>query len=220
MKTSEQIDLIAAALAKAQGAMDGAIKAKSNPHLKSKYADLEAVVDAIKKPLAENCIAYLQSVGNTEADKWPVIVTRLVHSSGQWIESEPLTVPLAKLDAQGIGSATTYGRRYQLAALAGVAPEDDDGNDAATPPAPAAKPAETMPKPKRTETAPEEPATGKDARQPGGFVGISDGQLKLLRAKAKAIGLADDAAILAAHPRVDSANFSAVLAAMKSEAAA
>jgi cell division septation protein DedD len=66
------------------------------------------------------------------------IETRILHKSGEWIADEGLYIPADKRNAQGFGSATTYGRRYALMALIGVAPDDDDDGNAASAPAPKA----------------------------------------------------------------------------------
>jgi hypothetical protein len=135
MKTSEQITDIAGALAKAQGAIAPAVKDSENAAFKhgtkvSKYADLAAVWGACRKPLADNALAVLQEVCRAEGGV--AVTTRITHASGQWIEFEPLTVPVSKNDAHGVGSATTYGRRFSLSAALGiVADDDDDGNGAA-----------------------------------------------------------------------------------------
>lgn len=142
MKHSESIKELAAALAKAQGAMGGASKDAENPHFRSRYASLASVVDAIKGPLSANGIAYYQTPLTNEKDECGV-ETLLVHLSGEWILADPFFVPVSKADAQGFGSALTYCRRYSLAAVCGVAPEDDDGNAAAGA-APVAKPHGTM----------------------------------------------------------------------------
>lgn len=127
MTTSDQIDKLAEALAKAQGQISGAIKDSTNPFFKSKYADLASVMDACRIPLSVNGLAIVQaarsSPGGVEVE------TMLIHSSGQWIK-ESLHLPVVKPDAQGIGSAITYARRYGLAAMVGICPEDDDGNSA------------------------------------------------------------------------------------------
>lgn len=129
MKTSDAINEIAAASAKAQAAMRPAIKDATNPAYRSKYADLAAVWEACRGPLTGNGITVWQDV--TSEENGIAVTTRLVHSSGQWVEFGPLTVPLAKRDAHGVGSATSYGKRYALAAAIGViAEEDDDGNAA------------------------------------------------------------------------------------------
>jgi hypothetical protein len=132
MNTSETINEIAGALAKAQGAMKPAVKDANNPHFKSKYADLASNVEAARAPLADNGIAVLQEA--TTGERGISVATRLVHSSGQWIAFDPLTVPLSKQDAHGVGSALTYARRYALGAALGLVAEDDDGNAAVSHP--------------------------------------------------------------------------------------
>lgn len=127
MTTSEQINEIAAALAKAQGEMGGALKDAANPFFKSKYADLASVREACLGPLTKNGIAVLQS---PEVSGVTVSVeTLLLHSSGQWVRG---TVSCAAKDdgPQAVGSAITYLRRYALQSFAAVAPEDDDGEAA------------------------------------------------------------------------------------------
>lgn len=125
MKTSEQIGEIAAALAKAQGQIQAAKADSENPHYKSKYADLASVWDACRVPLSTNALSIAQVV---ERDDVKLnIVTRLMHSSGQWIEST-LPLILQRQDMQSLGASITYGRRFGLAAMCGIAQEDDDGN--------------------------------------------------------------------------------------------
>jgi hypothetical protein len=128
MNKSEQINELAEALAKAQGAVDNAAKASTNPHFGKKYADLASVREAIREPFSANGLSYAQFL------RWsPNVVeieTILMHKSGQFL-SDTLPMPIGKNDAQAVGSAATYGRRYSLMAIAGVAPdEDDDGNAA------------------------------------------------------------------------------------------
>lgn len=134
MRTSESINEIAAALAKAQGAIEGAVKGKENPHFRSKYADLGAVWDACREHLSKNGIAVVQPINVVESpDRTAavqVVLTRLVHGSGQWIEDGGTPLLLSKQDMQGLGSAITYARRYGLMSMVGIAPEDDDGNAA------------------------------------------------------------------------------------------
>jgi hypothetical protein len=128
MQRSESIAALAAALAKAQGLIEGAVKGNINPAFRSKYADLGAVWDAIREPLTGNGIALLQQL-STEENR--VACTTLVtHASGEWIEFAPFVVPVSKQDAQGFGSAATYCRRYSLMAAVGIAPIDDDGESA------------------------------------------------------------------------------------------
>ena len=128
MQRSESIAALAAALAKAQGAIEGAVKGKTNPAFRSKYADLGAVWDAIREPLASNGLAVVQQLG-TDAGQ-VACTTVILHSSGEWLELAPFVVPVSKQDAQGFGSAATYCRRYSLMAAVGIAPVDDDGEGA------------------------------------------------------------------------------------------
>jgi hypothetical protein len=137
MQTSESIELISAALVKAQSELAHAVKDSPNEAFKRggkamKYADLSAVWDAAKPVLKANDLAALQDTVNTEAGIG--VRTRILHKSGQWIEFEPPIIPLTQKTAHGVGSATTYGRRYSLSAALGVvADEDDDGNAASMP---------------------------------------------------------------------------------------
>jgi hypothetical protein len=127
MQHSEQINELAAALAKAQGTMGGALKDSVNPFFKSRYADLESVWNACRRALAENGLSVVQSASATESGV--AVTTMMLHSSGQWMRD---TLPLhpKDLSPQGIGSAITYGRRYALAAMAGVYQTDDDAEAA------------------------------------------------------------------------------------------
>lgn len=127
-KTMTEHKNIAAALAAAQAEMGKALKSSQNPHFKSKYADLASVCDACLPALNANGIAVIQPMTETELGR--SVVTKFIHNSGEALEcSIPLIV--GKNDMQGLGSAITYARRYGLMSLAGIAPEDDDGNAAA-----------------------------------------------------------------------------------------
>ena len=125
---SEDHKGIFGALAAAQLQMGPALKDSSNPAFKSKYADLSSVMAACLPALNSNGIAVFQPTGEDEAGRF--VRTILAHSSGETIECRvPLIV--GKNDMQGYGSAVTYARRYGLMSMAGIAPEDDDGNAAA-----------------------------------------------------------------------------------------
>lgn len=147
MQQSEQINELAEALAKAQGDIANAKKASSNPHFKSNYADLAAIVTAIKSAFSANCLSYYQAT-DTDDQGNVILFTTIAHKSGQWVRSSYPVRPV-QATPQGFGSALTYARRYSLAALAGVAAEDedDDGNAASNvggqqptlPPVPAKK---------------------------------------------------------------------------------
>jgi hypothetical protein len=119
---------IASALAAAQIGMGKALKQSSNPHLKSKYADLGSVMDACLPALNEVGIAVIQPAGEDETGRY--VETVFIH--GESGDKLSCRVPLivGKNDMQGYGSAVTYARRYGLMAMAGIAPEDDDGHAA------------------------------------------------------------------------------------------
>lgn len=116
------------AFVKAQRAFSPALKTSTNPHFKSKYADLAACVEAVMDSLNEQGIALVQK---THPDDTGVTVeTLFVHESGECMSGGTLHVPAPKQDPQGYGSALSYARRYSLMAACGIAPEDDDGNAA------------------------------------------------------------------------------------------
>lgn len=127
MQKSDSIGALAAALAKAQSKMTFAAKDSLNPHFKNRYADLAAVLDAVRGPLTANGLAVVQLVA--EAERGAALETVLMHESGEWI-SALYSLPVSKEDAQGYGSALTYARRYALAAICGIAQDDDDGEGA------------------------------------------------------------------------------------------
>jgi hypothetical protein len=125
---SESTAELSAALAKAQSSMRAAAFNRINPHFKSKYADLASVLDAIRKPLADNGLSTTQV---TEIrDGQFLLVTTLWHASGQWLASE-YPLPLGA-KPQELGSALTYARRYSLSALVCIASEEDDDANAAS----------------------------------------------------------------------------------------
>ena len=119
---------IATALASAQINMGKALKQANNPHFRSKYADLGSVMDACLPALNERGIAVIQPTGEDDTGRF--VETIMIH--GESGEQLSCRVPLivGKNDMQGYGSAVTYARRYGLMAMAGIAPEDDDGNAA------------------------------------------------------------------------------------------
>ena len=127
MKSSETIDKLATALTKAQAVMGGAVRGTGNPFFKSKYADLADVMQVIKEPFETNGLSYVQFPISSENSVG--VSTRLMHSSGQWLEQEFL-LPMVKRDPQAGGSCITYARRYGLAAVAGVPQVDDDAESA------------------------------------------------------------------------------------------
>ena len=132
-----------AALALAQAEMGRALKDTTNPAFRSKYADLASVMDACMPALSKHGIAVLQPAFHDETGRY--VKTIFVH--GDTGETVECMVPLivAKNDMQGYGSAVTYARRYGLMGMAGIAPEDDDGNAAAKAPPPKEEPRAPMP---------------------------------------------------------------------------
>jgi hypothetical protein len=128
---SESVAALFAALSKVQAVIRGAKKDAVNPHLKNKYADLASVWDACREALVANGFCVVQT-GRQSGPAGVCVVTTLGHSSGEWIRGE-MYMPAQKPDAQGFGSALTYARRYGLAAIVGVSPEDDDANEASLP---------------------------------------------------------------------------------------
>jgi hypothetical protein len=124
---------IASALVKAQKGFGAALKTSTNPHFKSRYADLAACVEAVIDSLNDNGVALIQQTH--ECDSGVIVETMFIHESGETFSAGKLHVPASKHDAQGYGSALTYARRYSLMAACGIAPEDDDGNAATSAPA-------------------------------------------------------------------------------------
>lgn len=125
MQTSENINELATALSKAQGQMGGAIKGADNPFFKSKYADLGSVIAAAKDPLAENGLSYVQFPFSMNGEVG--VTTRLMHSSGQWLQSM-FSIPAPKNDPHTYGGLVSYCRRFSLQSALGIPAEDDDGN--------------------------------------------------------------------------------------------
>lgn len=127
MQKSDTIAELAKALAAAQGEIENAGKNASNPHFKSRYADLAEVLNTVRPVMSKHGIsisqfpAFESGIASVE--------TIVMHTSGEWMTGIS-SAPVTKQDAQGVGSALTYLRRYSLAAIAGIAQEDDDGNGA------------------------------------------------------------------------------------------
>jgi hypothetical protein len=122
---SPEIDKLAEALAKAQSELEGAKKESTNPFFKSSYADLHAVIKSSFPHLSKHGLSVSQ--GNEIVPGAICVTTTLMHASGQWLRSK-VKLPLSKVDAQGVGAAITYGRRYGLSAIVGIAQYDDDAN--------------------------------------------------------------------------------------------
>jgi hypothetical protein len=146
METSESIKEIATALCKFQSEVDKIKKTEENSFFKSKYADLSAILDVIRKPLSDNNLSFVQFP--TEKHQ---LCTMLMHTSGEWMRATYEMTP-TKNDPQGLGSVITYQRRYALGAILGLnIDNDDDGNAASTPAQTKAVPAQTKAGPAQTE---------------------------------------------------------------------
>lgn len=139
MKQSESIDKIIPAFIAFQSDMPSVPKDGNNPHFKSKYATLGAITEATRPHLAKHGLGFMQWMSNREG--YQLIVTRIMHTSGQWMEDEGYILNPTKNDPQGMGSAVTYARRYTLGASLGIITEDDDDGNRASEPAPVKKPA-------------------------------------------------------------------------------
>ena len=133
MKRSESIGFLAKALAKAQGEIKAAVKDAANPSFHSKYSTLASIIEVIQQPFAGNGIAWTQLPRFTETGVEVETIFFVQTEKGDEFISEILAVPVAKQDAQGVGSAISYAKRYCLQAMAGVPSEDDDGNAASHP---------------------------------------------------------------------------------------
>lgn len=130
MKTSEDIQEICKALVGFHSEVGRITKDGTNPHLKNRYATIDNIIEEIRPILATHGLFILQLPTNTEAGEIQM-TTRIYHTSGQWMESPVLTLKPQKQDAQGIGSAVTYARRYSLTSFLSLnTGEDDDGNAA------------------------------------------------------------------------------------------
>lgn len=130
MHRSETIAALATALSAAQAEIAGARKDAQNTHFRNQYATLESAIEACKAVLPKHGLSWSQFPSLDEHGN-VVVETILMHKSGEWL-SGALALPVSKKDAQGVGSAITYGRRYSLMAVVGIAPEDDDGAAAAS----------------------------------------------------------------------------------------
>ena len=135
---SDDITELAMALSKAQAEIEGATTNSTNPFYKSSYADLHQVIKSSMPYLTKHGLSVIQGTEDNSAMSWAKgkihVTTILCHSSGQWIKSS-VAMPIGeKKDAQAIGTAVTYGRRYGLSAMVGIAQYDDDAQSISAPP--------------------------------------------------------------------------------------
>lgn len=162
MNKSESIKNIASALAKFQAEVINPKNTQNNPFYNSKYAPLQDVLNLVRPLLSKYGLSVIQHPSGDGVNI--SISTMLLHESGEWIEFEPLVLKADKATPQGAGSAITYGRRYALSAVLGIASEDDDDANAY----------ESVPKKQET------PRT------------LSDAQIKRLYAIASSAGISND----------------------------
>jgi hypothetical protein len=134
MKHSTSITAFAAAFAAAQEEMTGAKKGSTNPHFRSKYADLPAVMQATVPALNKHGISVLQFPSFDLETKLVSVETRLLHKSGEWVAGSCSALPRDHKNVQAVGSTITYLKRYGLQSMTGCPSEDDDGNAASPPP--------------------------------------------------------------------------------------
>lgn len=186
MSHSDQISELAAALAKAQSAMQPAKLDSTNPHFRSKYASMTALWDAIRDPLAKNGLSVIQHIEDG------TLITTLLHSSGQWWDSR---MPINTAGTpQQIGSNLTYARRYSLAALVGGVSEEDDDAQATqgqpqpqqppqrqASPTPSRAPQQPQAAPPQTETTPTPPSETIDPQA------VTDAQRRMFHAIGKKV---------------------------------
>ncbi len=158
MLKSESIENLAQALALFQGEVRNPSNSAVNPFYKSSYAPLSEVLNTVRPILSKHGLSVLQTPSGDGEDI--SVTTLLLHSSGEWIQSEPLILKADKPTAQGAGSSITYARRYALSAVLGISSEDDDDGNVAS--AKKETPKKEMPK---KETPKKEP-TKKESNEP------------------------------------------------------
>jgi len=132
MRQSESITKIASAIVKAQGELNSVSKDGTNPHFRSKYATLQNIVESCRDTLRKHGLAVVQTFSETDGT-YINLDTTLLHESGEWIAGT-FTMTPTKHDPQGMGSATTYARRYALSAILGIVTDDDDDGNASSQP--------------------------------------------------------------------------------------
>lgn len=179
MEHSESIAKLAAALMVFQSEVKDPSRDGENPHFRSKYVQIDGLLAAVRPILAQHCLSVVQSTGGDGQNV--TITTMILHTSGEWLKTDALTLRAQQATPQGAGSAITYGRRYSLSAALGVAwDDDDDGNAASTPPKAEKKAA---PKAKTKE----EPKAKEEQKAPRKV-----DSLRAIAAAAKEIGVTND----------------------------
>lgn len=160
-------------------------KDAKNPHFKNDYATLDTIIDEVRPLLAKHGLVIMQFPGG-DGEHY-TLRTMLVHESGEYIESEPLTMKPVKNDPQGIGSCTTYARRYSLSAMLSLnTGEDDDGEKASRDSAPSQAPAAPPSAPRQASS------TNAPSNATGPAALISDAQIKYCHKLKNDKGIAED----------------------------
>lgn len=155
MNKSDSISALAAALVAFRGDITNPRNVADNPFYKSKYAPLSEVINHVNATLAKYGLAAIQN-SYSDDGQTVTVTTLLLHKSGEWLESEPLSLKPEKLTPQGAGSVITYARRYQLSAMLGVSSEDDDDGNSFEVQRQAPTPAKAKPAPKPAKEEPVE----------------------------------------------------------------
>jgi hypothetical protein len=167
MTHSDSLANLGAALVLAQAEIENAHKNAKNPHFKSNYADLAEIINTVRPTLTKHGLSVVQIPGFAEGVV--TVETMLLHKSGEWIKGTA-GAPASKQDAQGVGSAVTYLRRYSLAAVCAIAQEDDDGNAASQPKQATAAHTAPVPAAKKPEANGDRPATDDQLKAIGRLV--------------------------------------------------
>lgn len=187
---SETIGKIAAALVAFSGEIRSIEKDATNPHFKSAYTTLDHMIDETKPLLHKHGLTVMQFPGG-DGEK-VTVKTMILHASGEWIESEALTLKATKLDPQGAGSAVTYARRYSYAAALSLSlGDDDDANGTSTPP--------TQPKQTNTPTQPQKTTTTTSGTSSGALISEAQINYALKLKKEKHINDADFRRMISEH---------------------
>lgn len=157
MNKSDSIKNLASALIKFQNEIKNPGNTAVNPYFNSRYAPLHEILNEVRPVLAKYGLSVVQFPGGDGTNI--TVQTVLMHESGEWITGEPLVLKADKPTAQGAGSAITYGRRYALSALLGIASEDDDDGNIASNPNSSSPKASPRPKATSKSTDLSKPAT-------------------------------------------------------------
>lgn len=191
MQMSQSIANVAAALCKFQGIVTNPKKDAVNPHFKSKYADLDEIITTIRPALEKCDLAFIQNPVTDEKGNVGVY-TLLLHKSGEYIQFDPVFIPLGKTNAHQVGSAMTYARRYSLGAALGIATDDDDDASSGQFPNGNGTKSQTQQPPQRQAKQQTQRPVNQQQQEPKKPIGLAtQNQLKRMFAQAKQKHLQD-----------------------------